>query len=168
MVFVRFGTKLHRQIVGIPMDANCASNVAKFFFFFFFFFFVIFCFFVFFSSKTDNKCDDFDFALLRRCCSKARIFPIWFRCWRPGFRYYNTQIYITYSDSPMLESQQKGKVMLLAYYYGGIIQFCLLHPKTPNLIPCSKRWKVHLVTFPFGCIFCVRMTRTQRWLEIMI
>ena len=28
MTFIRFGTKLHRQIVGIPMGTNCAPLVA--------------------------------------------------------------------------------------------------------------------------------------------
>ena len=40
-----------------------------------------------------------------------------------------------------------------------------LTPKTPKLIPCSKRWELHLVTFPFGIFFlfffCIRMPRTQ-------
>ena len=37
-IHIRFGTKLYRQIVGIPMGTNCAPLVAVFFFFFFFFF----------------------------------------------------------------------------------------------------------------------------------
>ena len=32
-IFIRFGTKLLRQIVGIPMDSNCASLVADLFLF---------------------------------------------------------------------------------------------------------------------------------------
>ena len=31
--FIRFGSKLLRQIVGIPMDTNCASHVADLFLF---------------------------------------------------------------------------------------------------------------------------------------
>ena len=31
-IYIRFGTKLYRQIVGIPMGTNCASLVADFFF----------------------------------------------------------------------------------------------------------------------------------------
>ena len=31
--FIRFGTKLYRQIVGIPMGTNCAPLVADFFIF---------------------------------------------------------------------------------------------------------------------------------------
>ena len=31
-IFIRFGTKLYRQIVGIPRGTNCASLVADFFF----------------------------------------------------------------------------------------------------------------------------------------
>ena len=38
-IFIRFGTKLYRQTIGIPMGTNCAPLVADFFFFFFFFFF---------------------------------------------------------------------------------------------------------------------------------
>ena len=30
-IFIRFGTKLYRQIVGIPMDTNCAPLVADLF-----------------------------------------------------------------------------------------------------------------------------------------
>ena len=37
-IFIRFGTKLYRQTIGIPMGTNCAPLVADFFFFFFFFF----------------------------------------------------------------------------------------------------------------------------------
>ena len=33
--YIRFGTKLYRQIVGIPMGTKCAPLVADFFFFFF-------------------------------------------------------------------------------------------------------------------------------------
>ena len=43
--FIRFGTKLYRQTIGIPMGTNCAPLVADLFFFFFFCFF-FFCFFV--------------------------------------------------------------------------------------------------------------------------
>ena len=32
-IFIRFGTKLHRQILGIPMGANCAPFVADLFYF---------------------------------------------------------------------------------------------------------------------------------------
>ena len=32
-IYIRFGTKLYRQVVGIPMDANCASLVADLFLF---------------------------------------------------------------------------------------------------------------------------------------
>ena len=32
-IFIRFGTKLHRQIVGIPMGTNCAPFVADLFLF---------------------------------------------------------------------------------------------------------------------------------------
>ena len=35
-IYIRFGTKLYRQIVGIPMGANYAPLVAYFFFFFYF------------------------------------------------------------------------------------------------------------------------------------
>ena len=31
-IYIRFGTKLYRQIVGIPMGTNCAPLVADFFF----------------------------------------------------------------------------------------------------------------------------------------
>ena len=31
--FIRFGTKLYRQVVGIPMGTNCASLVADLFLF---------------------------------------------------------------------------------------------------------------------------------------
>ena len=34
-IYIRFGTKLCRQIVGIPMGTNCAPLVADFFFFYF-------------------------------------------------------------------------------------------------------------------------------------
>ena len=34
-IFIRFGTKLHRQIVGIPMGTNCAPLVADLFLFFY-------------------------------------------------------------------------------------------------------------------------------------
>ena len=34
-IYIRFGTKLYRQIVGIPMGTNCAPLVADFFFFLF-------------------------------------------------------------------------------------------------------------------------------------
>ena len=30
-IFIRFGSELYRQIVGIPMDTNCAPLVADFF-----------------------------------------------------------------------------------------------------------------------------------------
>ena len=30
-IFIRFGSKLYRQIVGIPMGTNCAPLVADFF-----------------------------------------------------------------------------------------------------------------------------------------
>ena len=33
-IYIRFGTKLYRQIVGIPMGTNCAPLVADFFLFF--------------------------------------------------------------------------------------------------------------------------------------
>ena len=33
-IFIRFGSKLYRQIVGIPMGTNCASLVADLFLFF--------------------------------------------------------------------------------------------------------------------------------------
>ena len=32
-IFIRFGTKLYRQIVGIPMGTNCAPLVADLFLF---------------------------------------------------------------------------------------------------------------------------------------
>ena len=32
-IFIRFGSKLYRQIVGISMDTNCASFVADLFLF---------------------------------------------------------------------------------------------------------------------------------------
>ena len=32
-IFIRFGTKLYRQVVGIPMSTNCASLVADLFLF---------------------------------------------------------------------------------------------------------------------------------------
>ena len=32
-IYIRFGTKLYRQIVGIPMGTNCASLVADLFLF---------------------------------------------------------------------------------------------------------------------------------------
>ena len=32
-IFIRFGTKLYRQVVGIPMGTNCAPLVADLFFF---------------------------------------------------------------------------------------------------------------------------------------
>ena len=32
-IFIRFGTKLYRQVVGIPMGTNCASLVADLFLF---------------------------------------------------------------------------------------------------------------------------------------
>ena len=32
-IYIRFGTKLYRQIVGIPMGSNCAPLVADLFFF---------------------------------------------------------------------------------------------------------------------------------------
>ena len=32
-IFIRFGTKLYRQVVGIPMGTNCAPLVADFFLF---------------------------------------------------------------------------------------------------------------------------------------
>ena len=32
-IFIRFGTKLYRQVVGIPMGTNCASLVANLFLF---------------------------------------------------------------------------------------------------------------------------------------
>ena len=35
-IYIRFGTKLYRQIVGIPMGTNCAPLVADLFFFCFF------------------------------------------------------------------------------------------------------------------------------------
>ena len=31
-IFIRFGSKLYRQIVGIPMGTNCAPHVADLFF----------------------------------------------------------------------------------------------------------------------------------------
>ena len=37
-IFIRFGTKLYRQTIGIPMGTYYAPLVADFFFFFFFFF----------------------------------------------------------------------------------------------------------------------------------
>ena len=33
-IYIRFGTKLYRQIVGIPMGTNCAPLVADFCFYF--------------------------------------------------------------------------------------------------------------------------------------
>ena len=33
--FIRFGTKLYRQVVGIPMDTNCAPLVADLFLFYY-------------------------------------------------------------------------------------------------------------------------------------
>ena len=32
-IYIRFGTKLYRQIVGIPMGTNCAPHVVDLFFF---------------------------------------------------------------------------------------------------------------------------------------
>ena len=32
-IYIRFGSKLYRQIVGIPMGTNCASHVADLFLF---------------------------------------------------------------------------------------------------------------------------------------
>ena len=32
-IFIRFGTKLYRQVVGIPMSANCAPLVSDLFLF---------------------------------------------------------------------------------------------------------------------------------------
>ena len=32
-IYIRFGTKLYRQIVGIPMGTNCAPLVADLFYF---------------------------------------------------------------------------------------------------------------------------------------
>ena len=32
-IYIRFGTKLYRKIVGIPMDTNCAPLVADLFLF---------------------------------------------------------------------------------------------------------------------------------------
>ena len=32
-IFIQFGTKLYRQVVGIPMDTNCAPLVADLFLF---------------------------------------------------------------------------------------------------------------------------------------
>ena len=32
-IFIRFGTKLYRQVVGIPMVTNCAPLIADLFFF---------------------------------------------------------------------------------------------------------------------------------------
>ena len=32
-IFIRFGTKLYRQVVGIPMGTNCAPLVAELFLF---------------------------------------------------------------------------------------------------------------------------------------
>ena len=32
-IFIRFGTKLYRQVLGIPMDTNCAPLVADLFLF---------------------------------------------------------------------------------------------------------------------------------------
>ena len=40
-IFIRFGTKLYRQTIGIPMRTNCAPVVADLFFFFFFLFFFL-------------------------------------------------------------------------------------------------------------------------------
>ena len=34
-IFIRFGTKLYRQVVGIPMGTNCAPLVADLFLFFY-------------------------------------------------------------------------------------------------------------------------------------
>ena len=34
-VFIKFGSKLYRQIVGIPMGTNCAAFVANLFLFYF-------------------------------------------------------------------------------------------------------------------------------------
>ena len=47
-IFIRFGTKLYRQTIVIPMGTNCAPLVADLFFFFFFFVFFFFFFFFFF------------------------------------------------------------------------------------------------------------------------
>ena len=56
-IFIRYGTKMYRQIVDIPMWINCAHIVAvnsrepsSFFFFFFFFFFLFFFSFFFFFN----------------------------------------------------------------------------------------------------------------------
>ena len=40
--FIRFGTKLYRQIVGIPMGTNCAPLIADLFFFMLFTFLNLF------------------------------------------------------------------------------------------------------------------------------
>ena len=40
-IFIRFGTILYRQTIGIPMGTNWAPLVADFFSFFFFFFFLL-------------------------------------------------------------------------------------------------------------------------------
>ena len=34
-IFIRFGTKVYRQTVGIPMGTNCASVIADLFLFFY-------------------------------------------------------------------------------------------------------------------------------------
>ena len=34
-IYIRFGSKLYRQIVGIPMGTNCASHVADLFLFYY-------------------------------------------------------------------------------------------------------------------------------------
>ena len=41
-IYIRFGTKLYRQIVGIPMGTNCVPLVADLFFIFYLFFFFFF------------------------------------------------------------------------------------------------------------------------------
>ena len=48
--FIRFGTKLHRQIVGIPMGTNCDSLIADLFLFLYERDFMI-------SLTGDTQCD---------------------------------------------------------------------------------------------------------------
>ena len=49
-IYIRFGTKLYRQIVGIPMGSNCAPHVANLFLLFYERYFMI-------SFSNDNQAD---------------------------------------------------------------------------------------------------------------
>ena len=45
--YIRYGTKLYKQIVGIPIETNCVSLVADFFLLLLFIFYLIFILFFF-------------------------------------------------------------------------------------------------------------------------